>query len=94
MAAVEPLLCRLLHRVGGDGADAVGPGFDHVDGLAAGDRGAIPARERRLIVLGVDRVGDQPVLGAVELVGVDAVLDDVGKHPAHQVDGDGEAGAP
>src|SRR6202035_5756424 len=57
-AAVEPLPRHCLHGIGRDGADMVGPGLDHVDGLAAGDRRAVPARERRLIVLSIDRFGD------------------------------------
>ena len=71
----------LLARLGGDGADAVGPSCDHLDGLAGRQIAAPYQRaKRRLIVLGIDRIGDQPGLGAVELVGGDAVLDDVGEH--------------
>ncbi len=77
LAAVEPRAGGLLNGVGGHRADAVGPGADHVDGLAGRQRRAVPARQGRLIVLGVDRVRDQPVLGAIEFVGGDAVRDDV-----------------
>ena len=72
-AHVEPWRAASLHRIGGHGADAVGPGADLLDGLAGRQRRAVPARQRRLVVLGIDGVGDQPVLGAIELVGGDAI---------------------
>jgi hypothetical protein len=68
-----------MHRVGGHGANGLGPIADHVDGLAGGERGAVPVRQCRLIVLRIDGVRDQPVLGEIELVGGDAVFADIGK---------------
>ena len=79
-ALVEPLPRGVAHLVGRDGADAVGPGLHAVDGQAGGQRRAIPARQRALAVLRIDRIGDQPVLGALELLGGDALVDQVGDH--------------
>ena len=80
-APVEPGAGGFLHRVGGDGANAVRPGCGPCSTVCAGrQRRAVPARQRRLVVLGVDRIRNEPVLGAVELVGGNAMLDDIGEH--------------
>ena len=44
---------------GGDRADAVRPAAHVVDGGAGRQRGAVPARHADLVVLRIDRVGDQ-----------------------------------
>src|SRR5262249_11093743 len=79
-ALVEPAAGCILHRLCADQPDAIGPGAHLLDARAGYERGAIPLRPRPLIVVCVDCVGDHPVLGALELFGGDAVLDDVGEH--------------
>src|SRR4051794_10799749 len=66
---VEPFLRGIADLVGGDGPNAVRPASDIVDVQAGGQRSAVPARQRRLIVLGVDRLGDQLGLDALEILG-------------------------
>src|SRR3954452_22898246 len=56
---VEPFLRGLADLFGGDGANPVGPASDIVDRKPGGERAAIPARQRRLAVLGVDRFRNQ-----------------------------------
>ena len=53
---VEPFLRGVANLFGGDGADAVRPAPDIVDAEPRGQRAAIPACQRRLVVLGVDRL--------------------------------------
>src|SRR6202021_1386611 len=74
---VEPLLRSLADLFGGDGADAIRPASDVVDAQAGGERAAIPARQRRLVVLGVDGFGDQLGLDAFEIFGANPVLSDI-----------------
>ena len=53
---------------------------DVFDAQPGRHRRAVPAGERRLIVLGVDCLGDQLGLDAFEVFGADAVLLDIGDH--------------
>ena len=55
---------------------------------------AVPACERRLAVLVEDHVGDHARLGARELLGADALLDELGKHRVERFFelGQGDAG--
>src|SRR5271155_681195 len=63
-SAVEPLARRSDDIVSGHRLDERRPILDILDRLAGGEGRAIPARQHRLIVLSVDRVGDEPRLGA------------------------------
>src|ERR1700724_1793036 len=74
---VEPFLRGVADLVGGDGANPVRPASDVLDAQAGGERAAIPARQGRLIVLGVDCFRDQLGLDALEILGSDRVLPDV-----------------
>src|SRR4029078_3162230 len=56
---VEPFLRGVADLLGGDGAEAIRPVPDIVDAKAGGERAAVPARQRRLTVLGVDRASEQ-----------------------------------
>ena len=56
-----PITASALDRL-----DLRRPFLDVLDGLADRQRRAIPAREVRLAVLGINGVGDEPRLGAVE----------------------------
>ena len=85
-AAHAPLLQVARHGAAGDeialgGAGEVGlehgldldrPAAHLLDGLADGERRAVDAGERGLAVGGVDRLGDEPGLGALDRVGIDA----------------------
>ena len=51
-----------------------------VDGLSGRERSAIPASQRRLAVLRIDRVGDEPGLGALQRFGVDSVGHEFRQH--------------
>src|SRR6266404_981208 len=77
---VEPFVRGIADLFGGDGANAIGPASDVVDAQAGGERTAIPACQRRLIVLGVDRLRDQLGLDAFEILGPHGVLPDVRYH--------------
>ena len=69
---VEPLARRGEHVLGAHRFDALRPFLNVADRLAGGERRAVPARQRELAVLSVDRFGDEARLGALELGGVDA----------------------
>ena len=71
---VQPFLRRGADLFGGDRADAVRPASDVLDAEPRGERAAIPARQRRLVVLGVDRLRDQLRLDPLEILGADRVL--------------------
>src|SRR5258708_30198619 len=60
---VEPFLRGGADLFGGDGADAVRPTPDVLDAQPGGERPAIPARQRRLLVPRVDRPRTQLALG-------------------------------
>src|SRR5882724_918537 len=77
---VEPFVRGIADLFGGDGANAIGPASDIVDAQAGGERTAIPAGQRRLIVLGVDRLRDQLGLDAFEILGAHRVLSEIGDH--------------
>ncbi len=77
---VEPFLRGVADLFGGDGADAIRPASDVVDAKPGGERAAIPARQRRLVVLGVDRFRDQLGLDPLEILGAGGVLDHVRDH--------------
>src|ERR1700722_13387819 len=77
---VEPFLCGGTDLFGGDGANAIRPVSDVLDTEAGGERAPIPARQDRLVVLGVDGPCDQLGLDALEILGVNRVLRDVGDH--------------
>ena len=71
---VEPFLRGVADLFGGDGANAIRPAPDVVDAQARGERAAIPARQRRLVVLGVDRFRDQLGLDPLEILGAGRIL--------------------
>src|SRR5580692_10832305 len=75
---VEPFLRRGAHLFGGYGTNPVRPASDVVDAQAGGERAAVPARQRRLVVLGIDRLGDKLGLDPLEVLGADRVLSDLG----------------
>src|SRR5258708_29962984 len=77
---VEPFLRGGADLFGGDGADAIRPASDVVDAQAGGERAAIPARQRRLIVLGVDGLGDKLGLDPLEVLGAHRVLPEIRYH--------------
>ena len=72
---VEPFLRGFADLLGGDGADAIRPAPDVVDAKPGGERAAIPARQRRLIVLGVDRLRDQLGLDPLEILGAGRIAE-------------------
>src|SRR5258707_14143333 len=72
---VEPFLSSVTDLLGGDGANPVGPASDIVDRKPGGERAAIPARQCRLVVLGVDRLRNQLGLDPLEIFGAGGVLD-------------------
>ena len=63
---VEPA-GRLFHVLGGHRLDPLGPLRDILKPEAGRQRRAVPAGERRLIVLRIDRFGDEPGFGALEI---------------------------
>src|SRR5271155_2798096 len=71
--AVEPLAPRSDDVVRGHRLDERRPVLDILDRLAGGQGRAIPARQHRLVVLSVDRIGDEARLGALERPGVNAL---------------------
>src|SRR3954452_3019523 len=75
---VEPFLRGGAHLLGGDGADAIRTASDIVDARTRGERRAVPAREARLVVLRVDRSRNQLGLDALQILGADGVLRDIG----------------
>src|SRR5258708_7259114 len=77
---VEPFLRGGANLFGGDGANAVRPAPDVLDAQPGGERPAIPARQRRLIVLGVDRLRNQLGLDAFEVLWRRELLSDIGYH--------------
>src|SRR5260370_5469056 len=77
---VEPFLRGGANLFGGDGANAVRPAPDVLDAQPGGERPAIPARHRRLIVLGVDRLRNQLGLDAFEVLWRRELLSDIGYH--------------
>ena len=77
---VEPFLRGVANLFGGDGANAVRPASDVVDAKAGGECRAVPARQRRLVVLGIDRSGDELGLDALEILGGHRVLSDIRYH--------------
>ena len=79
-AGVEIVLRRLLDVVGGDFGERCRPAFDVGRRAADGDRPAVAAGEVGLVVALVDVVGEQRLLGALELERGDAVLADVVEH--------------
>ena len=70
---IEPAARRLDHGLGADRLDLLRPFLDVADGLADRQRRAVPTREVGLAVAGVNRVGDEPRLGALELARLDAL---------------------
>src|SRR5665647_303439 len=77
---VQPFLRGVADLCGGDGANTLRPGSDMFDAEAGGDRAAIPARQRRLVVLGVDGFGDQLGLDPLEIFGANRVLREIRDH--------------
>ena len=71
---VEPFLRGGADLFGGDGANAIRPASDILDAEAGGERPAIPARQRCLVVLGVDGFCDQLGLDAFEIFGANRVF--------------------
>src|SRR3954471_5613107 len=72
---VEPFLGGVTDLFGGDAADAIRPAPDVVDREPGGQGAAVPAGQRRLAVLGVDRFGNQLGLDPFEILGARRVLD-------------------
>src|SRR5579862_8113638 len=54
-ADVEPPLRSLLDGIGGHGVKVIGPRADLIHGFPGRQTGAVPARQRRLVVLGISR---------------------------------------
>src|SRR6266576_4926252 len=77
---VEPFLRGVADLFGSDGAYAIRPASDVIDAQAGGERAAIPARQRRLIVLGVDGFRDQLRLDALKILGAHRILCDLRYH--------------
>ena len=77
---VEPLLRGRAHLFGGDRANAIRPISDVLDPQPADQCTAVPARHRYLVILGVDRLSNELSLDAIEVVGADRILQDVGNH--------------
>src|SRR5580698_3300452 len=67
---VEPFLCGGTDLFGGDGANAIRPVSDVLDTEAGGERAPIPARQDRLVVLGVDGPCARQCPGAPPNIGV------------------------
>src|SRR5258708_2546266 len=65
---------------GGGGARGARPSSNVLDPGAGGGPPAIPARQRRLIVLGVDRFGDQLGLDPFEILWESELLSDIRYH--------------
>src|SRR6185295_5178582 len=65
----KPFFCGVADLFGGNGANPVWPAPDVVDGKPRRQRAAIPARQRSLIVLGVDRLRNQLGLDPLEILG-------------------------
>src|SRR5258708_38959865 len=78
---VEPFFRRVTDLLGGDGTDPIRPAAYVIDVQSDGDRGAIPARQRGLAVLGVDRLGDELGLDALQIRGGNGVMPDIGDPP-------------
>src|SRR6266481_2765930 len=77
---VEPFLRDIADLFGGDGANTIGPVSDVVDAQAGGERTAIPARQRRLVVLGVDCFRNKLGLDAFKVFGANRILSDIRDH--------------
>ena len=69
----------MLHGLRRDRTNAVRPSVDIFDRLPGGERGAVPTRQSRLVILGIDGVGDQPSFGAVEFIAADALGNQLGE---------------
>jgi len=66
---VQPFLRHRADLFGGHRTDPVRPAADVLDAQAGGERAAIPARQDRLVVLGVDRFRNELGLHAFEILG-------------------------
>src|SRR5258708_13676434 len=77
---VEPFLRGGADLFGGDGANAVRPAPDVLDPQPGGELPPLPARQRPLIVLGVDRLRNQLGLDAFEVLWRRELLSDIGYH--------------
>src|SRR5260370_9459807 len=76
----EPFLRGGGTLFGGGGANAARPPPVIPHAQPGGERPAIPARQRRLIVLGVDRLRNQLGLDAFEVLWRRELLSDIGYH--------------
>src|SRR5438309_11578816 len=77
---VEPLLRRGAYLSRGDGANAIRPAPDILDAQPGCEGAAIPAGQRGLIVLRVDRLGNELGLHPLEILGTDITLSDIRYH--------------
>src|SRR5262249_19627226 len=77
---VEPFLRGFAPLFAGDRFDAIRPAPDVLDAQAGGERSAIPAGQRRLVVLGVDRGSDELRLDPIEILGGNRIVGDIRYH--------------
>ena len=82
---IEPAARRLDHRFGADRLDPRRPFLNVTEGLADRQRRTVPAREVRLAVAGVSRVGDEARLGALEVARVDALMQEPRQRPVERL---------
>src|SRR5579871_243634 len=81
---VEKAPGRVDDRFGADRLDPRRPFLNVIEGLADRQRRPIPAREVRLAVAGVGRVGDEPGPRALEVARVDALVQEPRQRPVER----------
>src|SRR6516165_4910019 len=75
--AAPPVMANSIATIG---TDAIGPASDVFDAKPGGQRAAIPAGERSLVILCIDRFGDKLGFDPFEIFGANRPLPDIRDH--------------